>query len=103
MLEIKCPWCGPRAQSEFSYGGQAHRSYPNNNADFTDKQWGNYLFIHDNTRGTLYEQWCHCHGCRRWFNVARDTTTNEILAIYDLNQPKPDFSNQENSHINVKE
>jgi len=24
MLLITCPWCGPREEPEFSYGGQAH-------------------------------------------------------------------------------
>ena len=24
MLLITCPWCGPREQSEFSCGGEAH-------------------------------------------------------------------------------
>ena len=26
----------------------------------------------------------HAHGCRRWFNVARDTVTHEILAVYKI-------------------
>ncbi|MGE5094790.1 MAG: sarcosine oxidase subunit delta, partial [Betaproteobacteria bacterium] len=28
MLLIPCPWCGPREEIEFSYGGQAHVAYP---------------------------------------------------------------------------
>ena len=24
MLQIPCPWCGPRDEIEFSYGGEAH-------------------------------------------------------------------------------
>ncbi|MGZ8625813.1 MAG: sarcosine oxidase subunit delta, partial [Actinomycetota bacterium] len=24
MLLIPCPWCGPRDEVEFRYGGQAH-------------------------------------------------------------------------------
>ena len=28
MLLIACPWCGPRDETEFHYGGQAHVSYP---------------------------------------------------------------------------
>ena len=25
MLLIRCPWCGPRDETEFHYGGQAHK------------------------------------------------------------------------------
>jgi sarcosine oxidase subunit delta len=28
MLLIECPWCGPRDEIEFSYGGEAHRVRP---------------------------------------------------------------------------
>ncbi len=28
MLLIRCPWCGPRDEIEFRYGGQAHLVYP---------------------------------------------------------------------------
>ncbi len=24
MLLIPCPWCGPRDETEFTYGGEAH-------------------------------------------------------------------------------
>ena len=28
MQLIACPWCGPREETEFHYGGQAHIAYP---------------------------------------------------------------------------
>ena len=28
MMLIPCPWCGPRDETEFHYGGQAHVAYP---------------------------------------------------------------------------
>ena len=28
MLLIDCPWCGPRDETEYHYGGQAHVAYP---------------------------------------------------------------------------
>lgn len=91
MFNIECPWCGKRSQTEFSCGGEAHRTYPENSMDLTDEQWKDYLFIHHNPKGVFYEQWCHSHGCRRWFNVARNTITNEILAVYHIGQPKPEL------------
>ncbi|MDG2416820.1 MAG: sarcosine oxidase subunit delta, partial [Pelagibacterales bacterium] len=31
----------------------------------------------------------HDHGCRRWFNVMRDTVSDEILATYKMGEEKP--------------
>ena len=28
MLLIECPWCGPREETEFSCGGEAHIARP---------------------------------------------------------------------------
>ena len=28
MQLIECPWCGPREETEFHYGGEAHVAYP---------------------------------------------------------------------------
>ena len=32
MQLIACPWCGPREETEFHYGGQAHIAYPTGSA-----------------------------------------------------------------------
>ncbi len=90
MLIIDCPWCGPRNQVEFRYGGQSDRTYPDNSDQLSDQQWKDYLFIRQNPKGYLYEQWCHQHGCRRWFNALRDTRNNHLITTYPLNAPKPD-------------
>ncbi len=82
MLLIECPWCGPREQSEFSYGGEAHIARPADTDALTDAQWGDYLFMRKNPRGAHLEQWLHAFGCRRWFNVRRDTVTYRITAVY---------------------
>ena len=79
MLLIPCPWCGPREETEFHYGGQAHLSYPADPAALTDEQWADFLFMRDNPRGAWSERWMHAAGCRRWCNVVRDTSTNEVL------------------------
>jgi len=39
----------------------------------------------------LLERWVHSHGCRRWFNVARDTLTYEILAVYEMGAEPPEL------------
>ncbi|NEA53226.1 FAD-dependent oxidoreductase [Streptomyces sp. SID13666] len=79
MLLIPCPWCGPRDEAEFHYGGQAHLAYPEDPSALTDEQWARYLFFRDNPKGPFAERWMHSAGCRRWFNAVRDTSTNEFI------------------------
>jgi heterotetrameric sarcosine oxidase delta subunit len=89
MLLIDCPWCGPRDETEFAYGGQAHVPYPPDPRALSDAQWAQYVFVRDNPSGPFAERWCHSVGCRRWFNAVRDTRTNEFLATYRLGEPRP--------------
>ncbi|MDF3142745.1 sarcosine oxidase subunit delta family protein, partial [Streptomyces sp. T21Q-yed] len=89
MLLIPCPWCGPRDEAEFHYGGQAHVPYPENPASLSDEDWARYLFFRDNPKGPFAERWSHAAGCRRWFNAVRDTSTNEILTVYRTGEERP--------------
>ena len=89
MLLIPCPWCGPRDEAEFHYGGQAHVPYPEAPASLSDEEWARYLFFRDNPKGPFAERWSHTAGCRRWFNAVRDTSTNEILTVYRSGEERP--------------
>ena len=93
MLLISCPWCGPRNEIEFSHGGEAHIQRPSAPEKLTDEAWADYLFMSKNTKGVYLERWVHRYGCRRWFNLARDTATNEIIHIYHIGE-KPPLENQ---------
>lgn len=84
MLIINCPHCGPREESEFACGGEAHIARPLAENSLTDAQFADYLFLRDNPKGMFLERWRHTAGCRRWFNVARDTVTHEITEIYPM-------------------
>ena len=90
MLLIPCPHCGERAEAEFAYGGEAHIARPADPATLDDAAWADYLFLRDNPKGVLAERWVHAHGCRRWFNLLRDTLTYEILGSYPMGAPRPD-------------
>ena len=81
MLIIPCPYCGPRDEIEFACGGEAHIARPRAENTITDAEFADYLFIRDNPKGVFLERWCHSAGCRRWFNVAHDTVTHEILEV----------------------
>jgi heterotetrameric sarcosine oxidase delta subunit len=87
MLLIDCPWCGPRVEAEFGYGGQAHVAYPADPQSLDDDAWGRYLFFRDNPRGLFTERWVHAAGCRRWFNAVRDTVTNEFRGVSEAIGP----------------
>jgi sarcosine oxidase, subunit delta len=90
MLLIPCPWCGPREEIEFRYGGQAHIAYPAEPEALSDERWADFLFMRDNPSGTFAERWMHTAGCRRWFNAVRDTSTHRILAAYRMDEPRPE-------------
>jgi sarcosine oxidase subunit delta len=79
MLLIQCPWCGERAHTEFTYGGDANVRRPT--AEVTDDAWVDYIYIRDNPRGPHAEWWHHVHGCRQWIRVIRNTLTHEIEKV----------------------
>ncbi len=90
MLLIPCPWCGERDEDEFTYGGEAHIARPASPDALTDAEWADYLFMRKNTKGLFQERWMHAHGCRRWFNMVRDTVTHEITAVYRMGGKPPE-------------
>lgn len=92
MFLITCPWCGERDQTEFSCHGEAHITRPQQPEQLSDEQWGDYVFFRSNTKGIHYERWMHTHGCRRWFNAARNTLTDHIYGTYKPDQSAPEIA-----------
>jgi heterotetrameric sarcosine oxidase delta subunit len=87
MLLITCPWCGPRAQSEFSYETDATLERPA--MDVTDPTAHfDYVYQRDPRRGEQDELWRHGAGCGKFVKVRRDTLTHEISAT---GAPRDDF------------
>ena len=84
MLLIKCPYCGERAETEFSYGGEAGIKRPLQPDALSDAEWADYLFNRKNPRGMHEELWNHAQGCRRWFKVLRDTVSYKIDASLEV-------------------
>ncbi len=91
MLLLSCPWCGERSEEEFACGGEAHIVRPLASAEMDERAWGDYVFMRRNEKGVHFERWRHGQGCGRWFNVARDTVTHEILAVYGIGDAKPEL------------
>lgn len=90
MQRITCPWCGERSEDEFTCGGQSHIARPEHPSAVSDEAWAAYLFERDNPRGVHFERWRHTFGCRQWFNIARHTVTHRILAVYRMDEPRPE-------------
>src|SRR6476619_3179467 len=89
MQLIACPWCGPREETEFHYGGQAHIAYPADPQALTDEEWAHYVFFRSNPKGLFAERWTHSAGCRRWFNAVRDTATYRFQRVYRVDEQRP--------------
>ena len=90
MLLITCPYCREaRSEEEFSYAGEAHRARPANPEALSDAEWADYLHFRSNPLGPHREMWAHTAGCRRHFNVLRDTATYEILEVYPMGEAAP--------------
>lgn len=76
MLLIPCPFCGPRAEIEFTWGGEIGVTPT---PAVSDADWCDYLYVRANPLGIARERWVHAAGCRQWFVVERNTLTHEIL------------------------
>jgi sarcosine oxidase subunit delta len=92
MLLIRCPYCGPRPEIEFAYGGEAHIARPQNPDLLDDDQWAEFLFLRSNPKGVHCERWRHIHGCARFFNAVRDTLSDRFLVTYEIGQARPDLA-----------
>ena len=88
MMQIHCPFCGQRDETEFVYGGEAHLARPA--GDVSDAQWAEYLYFRDNMKGVHAERWRHARGCGQWFHALRNTATHVFVAFYRLQEPRPE-------------
>jgi len=81
MLLIPCPHCGPSAQTEFTYGGDATVKRPADPEAVSLDEWLNYVYLRDNPSGPHREWWYHGSGCHQWVEVQRDTRTHRFIAV----------------------
>jgi len=95
MMRIPCPWCGERAESEFTSGGEAF--VPPDGADgasqaclagdapgpraFAPDTWAERLYGRDNRYDAVTEWWWHAHGCRQWLVAERDPVSHRWLRV----------------------
>jgi sarcosine oxidase subunit delta len=87
MMQLPCPWCGPRPENEFDCGGTTGVARPA--LDCSDEDWAAYLFFRDNPRGEHAERWRHTFGCGQWFSLVRDTVTHDVQHVYGMTETGP--------------
>lgn len=92
MLNIDCPWCGPRDEIEFRCSGESRPDRPADPQATSDLAWGRYLYEKANDREKHLERWVHAYGCRQWFYVARHTGTHAIGGVYRIGAVPSDSS-----------
>lgn len=78
MQQFPCPFCGPRDETEFHYGGDAGKVRPDRSAE--DATWAAYRYFRKNPKGGARELWLHSGGCGRWIVIERDTATHSVIA-----------------------
>lgn len=94
MLLIPCPHCGPRAQIEFTYGGDATVQRPPLDASVSQAQWLDYVYLRDNPCGDHLEWWQHSSGCRAWIRVRRNTRNHLISGAWTATEDVPPLDPQ---------
>lgn len=83
MQLFSCPFCGPRSESEFHFGGDFGNLRPEGFRDVSAGEWAAYLYTRNNPKGTASEVWMHTT-CGEFFRMERDTVTHEVLACARL-------------------
>ncbi len=87
MFLIHCPHCQEyREEEEFHASGEAHLARPDDPDNCSDKEWGEFLYFRKNPRGLHRELWQHSAGCRKFFNIARDTVSYKIIGTYKVGE-----------------
>lgn len=82
MQLFPCPFCGPRDEAEFHYGGEAGNLRPDGK-DIPQAQWAAYLHMRDNPKGATREIWVHLT-CGEFFMMSRDTVDHAVAGVSAL-------------------
>jgi sarcosine oxidase subunit delta len=85
MQLFPCPFCGPRSESEFHFGGDAGNHRPEGFRAVTDGAWAAYLYERNNLRGAASEIWMHM-ACGEVFRMERDTVNHRVAEALALGQ-----------------
>ena len=82
-MQLSCPFCGQRDESEFFYAAEAGKLRPSSARSADAQLWSSYLYFQNNPKGASREVWVHLL-CGEFFQVTRDTVSNEVMAEANL-------------------
>ena len=88
MLLIDCPFAASVPSSSFATAGK-RISRARRSRRARRQGLGPFLYGRGNPRGLHAERWRHVHGCGRFFNALRDTTTDRFTATYKIGEERP--------------
>lgn len=77
MQVFRCPFCGPRDETEFHFAAEAGKARPEPSEAVTDRAWADYLFANTAPRGAAREVWVHLT-CGEFFVMTRDTVSRAV-------------------------
>ena len=83
MQLFPCPFCGPRVETEFHFGGEAGKTRPEPAAEVSDERWATYLHGAANPKGATREIWVHLT-CGEFFLMERDSLTHAVVGSQSL-------------------
>ncbi len=83
MQLFPCPFCGPRAESEFHFAGDLGNARPDGGEAVSDTTWSAYLHRRRNPKGAAREVWMHLT-CGEIFAMDRDTVTHRVNGSHTL-------------------
>jgi sarcosine oxidase subunit delta len=77
MQLFTCPFCGPRSEAEFHFGGDLGNLRPDGAQAVSTADWTHYLYFRNNHKGRASEVWMHLT-CGEIFRMERDTVTHAV-------------------------
>ncbi|MBD0416888.1 sarcosine oxidase subunit delta [Tianweitania sp. Rool2] len=84
MQLFPCPFCGPRSEAEFHFGGDAGNVRPDEDEVSADR-WSSYLYMRHNQKGMSPSIWMHMT-CGELFQLDRDTLTHSVAGSKALTE-----------------
>lgn len=81
MQTFPCPFCGPRAETEFHFATEAGKRRPEGAP--SAKQWAAYLYAEAAPNGATREVWLHTT-CGEYFVLSRNSLTRDVIAAEAL-------------------
>lgn len=83
MQLFSCPFCGPRDETEFTFGAEAGKVRPEPAPDVSAQEWSAYLHLNHNPKGATREIWVH-NACGEFFLMERDTLSQAVTGSQSL-------------------